>query len=109
MSDVKLEIKDIGPINEADISLGKLNIIGGQNGSGKSTSSRLLYCFLYAASPQGSEMYDDMVKSDVHRIGRFLSQGIVAEIGQKVINSKTDGGKFELSDDEMKKVNENID
>ena len=37
MSDMKLKIKDIGPINEANINLGKLNIIGGQNGSGKST------------------------------------------------------------------------
>ena len=84
---MKLEIKDIGPINEAEINLGKLNVIGGQNGSGKSTSSRLLYCFLYAASPQGNEMFDDMIKSNIHRIGHFLSDGIVAEIGQNVINS----------------------
>lgn len=103
---MKLKIKDIGPINEADINLGKLNIIGGQNGSGKSTSSRLLYCFLYAASPQGSEMFDEMTKSNLLRIGRFLSIGIVAEIGQKVINSEEDGGKFELNEDEIKKVDE---
>ena len=102
---MKLEIKDIGPINEAKINLGKLNIIGGQNGSGKSTSSRLLYCFLYAASPQGSEMFDDMIKSNVRIIGRFLSDGIVAEIGQTVINTKNDGRKFELNEDEIGKIN----
>lgn len=91
MSDMKLEIKNIGPINEANINLGKLNIIGGQNGSGKSTSSRLLYCCLYAASPKGSEIFDDMIKkSNVHIIGHFLSAGIVAEIDQKVINSEKD-------------------
>lgn len=104
MSDIKLEIKDIGPINKANINLGKLNIIGGQNGSGKSTSSRLLYCFLYAASPQGNEMFDDMIKSNIHIIGRFLSDGIIAEIGQTVIN-REDGGKFELNEDEIRKVN----
>ena len=102
---MKLKIKDIGPINEANINLGKLNIIGGQNGSGKSTSSRLLYCFLYAASPQGSDMFDDLTKSDVHRIGVFLSRGIVDEIDQNFINSKNDNGKFELNEDEMKKIN----
>lgn len=106
MSDMKLEIKDIGPINEANINLGKLNIIGGQNGSGKSTSSRLLYCFLYAASPKGSEMFDDFIKSKLHMIGRFLSNGIVVEIDQTVIDSEKDGGKFKLNKDEMKKVNE---
>ena len=104
MSDIKLEIKDIGPINKANINLGKLNIIGGQNGSGKSTSSRLLYCFLYAASPQGNEMFDDMIKSNIHIIGRFLSDGIIAKIGQTVIN-REDGGKFELNEDEIRKVN----
>lgn len=102
---MKLEIKDIGPINEANINLGKLNIIGGQNGSGKSTSSRLLYCFLYAASPQGGEIFDDMIKSNVHAIGYFLTDGVVAEIDQTVIDSKKDGGKFKLNKDEKKKVN----
>ena len=106
MSDMELKINGIGPINEADIKLGKLNIIGGQNGSGKSTSSRLLYCFLYAASPQGSEMFDDMVKSRVHRIGRFLTNGVVADINQKVINTDDDGNKFKLTDEEMETVNE---
>lgn len=103
---MKLEIKDIGPINEANINLGKLNIIGGQNGSGKSTSSRLLYCFLYAASPQGNEMFDDIIKSHVNRFGRYLRDGIVVEIGQTFIDSKKDGGKFKLNEDEMKKVQE---
>ena len=103
---MKLEIKNIGPINEAKINLGKLNIIGGQNGSGKSTSSRLLYCFLYAASPKGSEIFDDMIKSNVHLIGRFLRKGIVSEIGQTVIDRKKDAGKFKLNEDDEKKINE---
>lgn len=106
MSDMELKINGIGPINEADIKLGKLNIIGGPNGSGKSTSSRLLYCFLYAASPQGNEMFDEMEKSNVDSIGRFLRDGIVAEVGQNVIRRDDDGGNFELTENEMKKVKE---
>ena len=58
MSNMRLKINNIGPINEADINLGKLNIVGGVNGSGKSTSSKLLYSFLLAASPESDEIYD---------------------------------------------------
>lgn len=43
---LKLELKDAGPIVSADIDINKINIIGGQNATGKSTASKLLYCFL---------------------------------------------------------------
>ena len=41
-----LELENIGPIDSAKINIGKVNIIGGKNSTGKSTSSKLLYCFL---------------------------------------------------------------
>lgn len=43
---INLKIKDFGPINEADITLNKINVVGGNNATGKSTTSKLLYCFL---------------------------------------------------------------
>ena len=44
--EINLKIKDFGPINEADIVLNKINVVGGNNATGKSTTSKLLYCFL---------------------------------------------------------------
>lgn len=45
-SDFNFNINYIGPINEANIQIGKVNVIGGLNSTGKSTASKLLYCFL---------------------------------------------------------------
>ena len=57
MQDLQLEIEDFGPIHKANINIGKLNIVGGVNASGKSTASKLLYCFLLAGSPEGEKIY----------------------------------------------------
>lgn len=52
MSNITLDITDFGPINKANIELKKLNVIVGTNGSGKTTSSKLLYCFLTSNSDE---------------------------------------------------------
>ena len=38
-NDLILEIDNVGPISHAKIDIGKINIIGGKNSTGKSTSS----------------------------------------------------------------------
>ena len=43
---INIKINVIGPINKADIDLNKINVVGGNNATGKSTTSKLLYCFL---------------------------------------------------------------
>ena len=50
-----LEIEGFGLINEAKIEINKINIVGGVNASGKSTASKLLYCFLRSNSPDIKE------------------------------------------------------
>lgn len=45
-----LDIEGFGIINEAHIEIGKINVVGGVNSSGKSTASKLLYCFLKSMS-----------------------------------------------------------
>ena len=50
MENLNLEIEDFGRINKAKIEIGKINVVGGVNASGKSTASKLLYCFLKAMS-----------------------------------------------------------
>ena len=43
---MNLEINDFGQINNAEINIKKINVVGGVNSSGKSTVSKILYCYL---------------------------------------------------------------
>ena len=50
MEDImNFQIKNFGPIEDVDLDIGKINIIGGHNATGKSSASKLLYCFLKAS------------------------------------------------------------
>ena len=53
MDKITLKIENFGLIRKANIDLKNLNVIAGVNGSGKTTSSKLLYCFLVANSQEG--------------------------------------------------------
>lgn len=55
----KLKINDLGPIKEANMGINQINIIGGPNASGKSFSSKLLFCFLTSLSEQGKRIEND--------------------------------------------------
>lgn len=52
-SECNLTIRNLGVIDEADIDITKINVVGGVNSSGKSTISKILYCFL--KSPKSPE------------------------------------------------------
>ena len=54
--DLILEVNNVGPISKANINIGKINVVGGINSTGKSTASKLLYCFLRANSPNSDEL-----------------------------------------------------
>lgn len=58
---MELDIENFGSINEAHIKLRKINIIAGVNGSGKSTSSKLLSCFLTANSKDGHYLSNNSI------------------------------------------------
>lgn len=45
---LKLKVNGFGSINEANLEINKINVVGGINSSGKSTVARLLYCYLKA-------------------------------------------------------------
>lgn len=57
MSNIKLKIDNFSPIKNADMDIGKINVIGGLNSTGKSTTSKLLYCFLRAVSSNKEQLY----------------------------------------------------
>lgn len=45
-NEIYLKICDFGAINDAEININKINVIGGVNSSGKTIVSKLLYCYL---------------------------------------------------------------
>lgn len=47
---MKLHLESMGPINEANINISKITVVGGHNSAGKSTLSKILYAFLRSNS-----------------------------------------------------------
>ncbi|MBQ2665591.1 AAA family ATPase [Methanobrevibacter sp.] len=62
MNNFNLKLKDVRSINLADINIAKINVVGGVNGSGKSTISKLLYCYL--KSEKDDESFDFLMDSE---------------------------------------------
>ena len=65
---INFQIKDFGPINDCDMDIGKINIIGGPNASGKSSASKLVYCFLKASCNQRQEFAYESISNSIRRI-----------------------------------------
>ena len=69
-----LELENIGPIDTAKINIGKVNIVGGKNSTGKSTSSKLLYCFLRSNSSTRQELTKKSLKNSLEKLNRSLKR-----------------------------------
>lgn len=73
LGDFKLKVDNFGPINEADLDISKINIIVGENASGKTTLSKLIYCVLTAFSTDGEYLaYESMKDRLISLIGESL-------------------------------------
>ena len=57
--------------NEKNICLNKITVVSGVNGSGKSTVSRILYCFLKSMSPSIDEY---ILRKFVDEVNKFIKQ-----------------------------------
>ena len=68
MQRLVMEINDYKSINKARIEINRINIIGGVNGSGKSTASRIFYSFLKGNSTKRRDFAMQKVVSDVNQI-----------------------------------------
>lgn len=61
--EMTLLLNDFGPIHKSKIDINKITVIGGENATGKSTTSKILYCFLRANSARRQEItYDRIIK-----------------------------------------------
>ena len=71
----KLNIKNFGPINEANLDINRINIVGGKNASGKSFSSKLLFCFLTSLSDKGKIIENNGMYTAFHMaISHFINR-----------------------------------
>ncbi len=64
MSNFKFKIRNMGSIREADMDIGRINVMGGKNCTGKSTTSNLLYCFLRAISSKNDSTIKGLLESE---------------------------------------------
>ena len=65
---LRLELKDIEPIVNADLDINKINIVGGKNATGKSTASKLLYCFLKVNSADRAKLVTSTIIKALRKI-----------------------------------------
>lgn len=69
---MKLKIKNFGLIEEADIDIGKITLIAGNNATGKSTTSKLLYSIIHSKSKSADEFVNrDYEKFLTNKIGKI--------------------------------------
>ena len=71
---LKLEIDGFGVINKAKIDVGKINVVGGVNSSGKSTVSKLLYCYLKAMSLTRKEYALKAILPTINKYINYMEQ-----------------------------------
>lgn len=65
LSNLNVKLENIGPIGKADMNLAQINIIGGQNSTGKSTATKLLYSILRANSSKNKELVQNSIMNKI--------------------------------------------
>ena len=68
-----IQIQNTRAIEEATINLDSVSVLTGENGSGKTTISKLLFGFLYT-SINFDELVEDFYEEQLQQIQEFLSQ-----------------------------------
>lgn len=69
---LRLELKDVEPIVSANLDINKINIIGGKNATGKSTASKLLYCFLKVNCSDRDKLVKSTIIKSLNNIYRYF-------------------------------------
>ncbi|MDQ7068770.1 MAG: hypothetical protein Q9M40_12815 [Sulfurimonas sp.] len=67
---MRLKIKNIGMISNADVLLNGLTVIAGENDTGKSTVGKILFCLIKSVS----RYQEDFSESKHHKIEEILEK-----------------------------------
>jgi predicted ATPase len=65
LSNLNVKLENIGPIGKADMDLAQINIIGGQNSTGKSTATKLLYSILRANCSKNKDLAYSSIRGKI--------------------------------------------
>ena len=123
-SDFNFNVTNIGPINEANIQIGKVNVIGGLNSTGKSTASKLLYCFLkgnvkdrknFAFNLISRSIRNVIIHSDIENYHKIKNNDdintllwLYGDIRRDIIDSSDSNFKNDSIHDEILKIDKQI-
>ena len=116
---LRLELRDVAPIARADLDIIRINIVGGKNGTGKSTASKLLYCFLKANSSDNDILLTFTLKKELDDIykefnSRYFKDPSVSELTHKIkrkdssIHEKNHNGIMDPNDFEEDMIKYNV-
>lgn len=72
LNEVTIKLNNFGCIANADIDLGKINIVGGLNSTGKSTCSKILYSLLRSNSKSRKVLSEATLVPEVLQLGFLL-------------------------------------
>lgn len=71
---MKLHLESMGPINEANINISKITVVGGYNSAGKSTLSKILYSFLRSNSFNRQEIAYESISQLMRTESMYFSK-----------------------------------
>lgn len=101
MTKLKLQIRNFGPISNADLEIGKVNVIAGQNASGKTTTSKLLYCLVSSVSSDGEYLVNSNLKNRLTRLLLSFSSTLPEEFNELSANLFRLGSQLDLKSTDL--------
>lgn len=102
-----LEINDFAHINNAKIDIGKINVVAGENASGKSTISKFLYSIIASSCEEGNDFFEEVLTIRCSSLIDDLKQHLkIDPIFQSACKKLGDFNKNNINLDEL--LNQNI-
>lgn len=72
LDQLNIKLNNFGPISSADIDIGKINVVGGLNSTGKSTCSKILYSLLRSNSKSRKRLSEATLVPEILQVGFLL-------------------------------------
>lgn len=87
-------------MNEVNIDIGKINVVGGVNGSGKTTVAKILYCFLKVLSDKKNQYLHKEFVREVNYFNKVLNYSRIEYFNQDFGNDDS----YEIVLEEFKRA-----